>query len=439
MDLTLPQDESSEKTPTTSSTESLLGRKRVRLNPNEDVFQETDSDDEDIMATNASVPQQAKNIEAEPTIRFNSANSSSNASPISDPLIFEAIVTALKNFIESKVKEYGAIRFEMYKRSASIRNLQRHQANSTFPKDLCWKTESGNPYKKTVTNRDQLLANEQVMILDVKKQILNTRLAVAKEDLEKISATCLPFFDVRTVMTSFVEEFPDKSLLKKVNTEDCINLYNYQLQRKRTHMDEYCKKREEQYAHAMSQKQKKTPLTQTVNERQFREALDDHIYKRIVDFGNKYAPKTKGKQTKAAEEATTVRPIKKRPPVSNVQPDIKVKTSRQSRKKKQSTNQFTNRTTNQQTDVPKTQTSGGPAKVQSTTKRSFASVVASTQPTAPVPSPLPKNAVMKPKTVIIDGEEYTLVTRKNNRNQKNGSAEDSRKVPKKSQKQSKRT
>lgn len=230
---------------------------------------------------------------SQPTIRITSSTPTAAASEptITSTLVQNAIKLSIENYVCDTVRRYGRARLELYSRQVAHRSLLNHLTNNTLPKDLCFNVQTGNPYKKTVPNRDALMAQEQAFLHDAKIKILQQRIEAAKAEEQRLREECSAFQDVAVFKKRFVEEFPAKSLLVHVNQDDCVALYLFHLAEKAKNMDEYCKRKEDSYFKAIQKKQKTTPLTETVNETDFQNNLQDVIYEKIMAFANKYSGK----------------------------------------------------------------------------------------------------------------------------------------------------
>lgn len=242
--------------------------------------------------------------QSEPTIRISLSTSSAAATgpSMTSTMVQIAIKTAIENYVCDTVRRYGRARYELYSRQVALRNLLNHATNNTLPKDLCFNVQTGNPYKKTVPNRDALMAQEQAILHEAKLKILQQRIEAAKAEEQRLQDECKKFQDVAFFKACFVEEFPAKSLLSSINQDDCVAFYLFHLEAKTTNMDKYCQHREALYAKSVLKKQKTTPLTETVNEKEFQDNLQDVIYQKILAFANKYSNEKWNKRSKPASK-----------------------------------------------------------------------------------------------------------------------------------------
>jgi len=228
-----------------------------------------------------------------PNIRMSSSSATAAASEpsVTSTLVFNAIKMSIENYTCDTVVRFGRARLELYNRQVALRSLLHHSTNNTLPKDLCFNVQTGNPYKKSVPNRDALVAQEQAILHEAKLKILQQRIEAAKAEEQRLRDECQSFQDVVHFMKVFVDAFPEKQLLVHVNKDDCIALYRFHLAEKSKNMDAYCKRKEDAYLKVLERKQKTTPLTETVNDQQFKEQLNDVIYQNILAFSKKFQQK----------------------------------------------------------------------------------------------------------------------------------------------------
>ncbi len=285
------------------------GQKRRRGDINDDVG----TNDVQFVLPNVDNQSSANNMDtdndppaarSEPTIRISLGTSSAAATePSMTSLMVQiAIKTAIENYVCDTVRRYGTARLELYSRQVALRNLLNHATNNTLPKDLCFNVKTGNPYKKTVPNRDALMAQEQAILHEAKLKILHQRIETAKAEEQRLQDECKKFQDVAFFKARFVEEFPAKSLLSNINQDDCVAFYLFHLEAKTTNMDKYCQHKEAIYAKSVLKKQKTTPLTETVNEKEFQDNLQDVIYQKILAFANKYSNEKWNNRSKPASK-----------------------------------------------------------------------------------------------------------------------------------------
>ena len=244
--------------------------------------------------------------QSQPDIRITSSatNAAASEPSITSTLVQNAIKLSIENYVCDTVRRYGTARLELYNRQVALRSLKNHSTNNTLPKDLCFNVQTGNPYKKTVPNRDALMAQEQAILHEAKLKILQQRIEAAKAEEQRLRDQCQLFQDVDRYKKAFMEEFPAKSLLAHVNQDDCVALYLFHLAEKSKNMDAYCKRKEDNYLKAVQRKQKTTPLTETVNEQDFQNNLQDVIYQKLMAFANKYASKKSDKNTKQSPKGS---------------------------------------------------------------------------------------------------------------------------------------
>ncbi|MGE4234696.1 MAG: hypothetical protein AB7F43_15410 [Bacteriovoracia bacterium] len=279
------------------------------------------------MDTDTDVPP----VQPQPSIRFKSSTPTAAASEhcTASTLVQTAIKLSIENYICDTVLRYGRARVELYNRQVALRSLNNHFTNNTLPKDLCFNVQTGNPYKKTVANRDALMAQEQAILHEAKLKILQQRIESAKAEVARLEDHCQLFKDIKRFQQLFVEEFPEKSLLTQVNQQDCADLYLFHLAEKTKNMDSYCRRKEDNYQKTLLKKQKTTPLTETVNEQDFRNNLQDIVYQNILAFANKYAakkPDEKKRESSTRGKTDTPKPQKQQTkPVRNpnLNPNLK--------------------------------------------------------------------------------------------------------------------
>jgi hypothetical protein len=242
--------------------------------------------------------------QTQPTIRISlSSTSAADSGPsMTSTMVQMAIKTAIENYVCDTVRRYGTARLELYSRQVALRNLLNHATNNTLPKDLCFNVQTGNPYKKTVPNRDALMAQEQAILHEAKLKILQQRIETAKTEEQRLQDECKKFQDVAFFKARFIEEFPARSLLANINQDDCVALYLFHLEAKTRNMDKYCEHKEAKYAKSVLKKQKTTPLTETVNEKDFQDNLQDVIYQKIMAFAKKYSNEKSDKHAKQASK-----------------------------------------------------------------------------------------------------------------------------------------
>jgi hypothetical protein len=243
-------------------------------------------------------------------------NSSSNAASAStttaatvttdnseDSLLKKILLEAFKVFIDKKVLSYGSDCDELYNRQVAVRTLHNHAANNTLPKDLCFNVQTGNPYKKTVSNRDELLKREQQILQDAKLQILTIRQEVAKQEVIRLQAKCQEYFNVDAIMEELRQELSSGIQLNASHLSDARASYCFAINQKRVNMESLVAKKEASYQRSLQRKQKTTPLTATLNEHQFKTSMVDFLQGYI----NKHKPvfnKSLPSEKKSATSAT---------------------------------------------------------------------------------------------------------------------------------------
>jgi hypothetical protein len=127
-----------------------------------------------------------------------STNSTSNGqitADLGDETLFKKFLKeAFCVFINKKVLLYGSDRDDLYHRQVAVRTFHTHATKNTLPKDLCFNFQAGNPYKKTVPNRDMLLNEEQQIIQQAKQQILKLRTQTALNEVQRLNEKCESYF-----------------------------------------------------------------------------------------------------------------------------------------------------------------------------------------------------------------------------------------------------
>lgn len=385
------------------------------------------------------------NNSEQPTIRFSAntttassttaAATASTSSTTISGMLQSAVKAAIENYICEIVRRYGLARLELFNRQVALSSLQNHLAKNTLPKDLCFKIETGNPYKKSVPNRDALLEQERSIIHEAKMKILAQRIASATEEVQRYTEKCESFQNIEEFKQSFLAEFPEPRVLGIVNHDDCVQLYSFHLSMKRNNMDAYCKKREERYLNKIQRKQKTTPLTECVNEQQFNDSLQKTIYENIMKFANKYAQKpvankTGNNNTKPVKKKTASKPIvskqqQNQPQQQHGQQQQHKKQRPQRQQQQQSQQQPQNQSKKTYANVVNNSSSAH--RKTNTNAANNANVTNSTSSNQ---SSRNQNKQYR-KVIELDEDGFELVQpKRHQRNGKNDSAKDPRDVPK---------
>ncbi len=284
--------------------DSLLG-KRLRLDGSQ-----VGSDNASNFTTSAQLLRDNNRMDTDDN-QPNHGNSSSNAASAStttasastvdngeDSLLRKILLEAFKVFIDKKVLSYGSDCDELYNRQVAVRTLHNHASNNTLPKDLCFNVQTGNPYKKTVSNRDELLKREQQILQDAKLQILSLRQEVAKQEVSRLQAKCQEYFNVDAIMHELCQELSAGIQLTASHLADARASYSFAINQKRVNMETLVAKKEAVYQRSLQRKQKTTPLTATLNEQQFKTSM--------VDFLQGYINKHKSAFSKSTNKSLPV-------------------------------------------------------------------------------------------------------------------------------------
>jgi hypothetical protein len=213
-------------------------------------------------------------------------------------------------FINKKVLLYGSDRNDLYLRQVAVRTFHTHATKNTLPKDLCFNFQAGNPYKKSVPNRDSLLNEEQNIIQQAKQQILQLRTNTANNEVQRLTEKCDSYFNTDSFVHELREDLPDGIPNLDMYLPDAIDTYRLALESKKKNMDEFFARKEESYQRFLSKKQKTTPLTSTLNEQQFKSSLVDVLKQYVMQATKKSVPLS----TSATDSSATNRDVSSKPP-----------------------------------------------------------------------------------------------------------------------------
>ena len=323
--------------------------------------------------------------------------------------------------INKRVNKYGSDRYEHYNRQVALRSLSNHATKNTFPKDLCFTVQTGNPYKKSTPNRDALLQEEQNILMDAKKRILHQRIHTAESDLQRLATTCEQYFYLDIIVNDFKDEFKDAIVLTDAQCSELKNAYNLCLINKRTNMDNLFKRKEEQYQKHIAKKQKTTPISATLNEQQFKSSLidlmKDYLQQQQAKDKKSSIPAPSTDHTKAREKTN------KKHKQSNSSKPVSSSSSNTSNNKNHSTNNDKKKNVQKQQQQPKSRQVK--FNDRTFTKPTYADKVKSYN----------KNRVIIEHLDDSDTEDdddgfITVTNKKRRKNAKNDSATDPRTVPK---------
>lgn len=221
-----------------------------------------------------------------------STTASSDNSTADQSLYMQYLKDTFAAVINARVKKYGSDRVELYKRQVALRSLRNHATKNTFPKDLCFSIQTGNPYKKTNPERDTLMQQEQTILLQAKQSILQQRIKVAEDEIQRYDQLCMSYHpdNNNTIVQEFHNTFNNQIILTEEQTMELTSAYRVNFIQKQTNMDLLHAKKEALYKKHLEKQQKTTPISATLNEQQFKSSIID-MMKSFLDANNKKVSK----------------------------------------------------------------------------------------------------------------------------------------------------
>lgn len=177
-------------------------------------------------------------------------NDNDNSNNVENIATFSsAIRTLMKQFIQTRIKQYVKFRSNLRKKKISLAKMEKYKSSNTFPSDINFSFARFSNCPKTLQNANDYKDKEANIILKAKQDILDNRIAALKEDLSEYKDSNNYFSN-----TKFKNDFKAEANKNNLQhdqlenfAENSFTVYKFSLEEEAVRIDENEEKADDRY------------------------------------------------------------------------------------------------------------------------------------------------------------------------------------------------